>query len=163
MQLILYQPDIAPNVGTILRTTACLGIPTHVIEPCGFPWDDRKFLRAGMDYLELAMVTKHPSWDAFGEWKRDAFRSARIVLMTTRSSHSYLDTQFYNDDFIMLGRESAGVPQDIHDACDLAITIPMQTQARSLNVAISAAMVMGEVVRQQRSEGRKPTFESQAV
>src|SRR5262249_37254081 len=149
----LYQPDIPQNTGTIVRLAACLGIEMHIIEPAGFPTSDRSFRRAGMDYLDRVTVLRHASWEAFHAWRR--LEHARIVLFTTRATQSSLDHTFYPTDILLFGRESAGVPQAVHDAADARLVIPMQTSMRSLNVALAAAMAAGEVLRQlrQRSLG----------
>lgn len=148
MQLALYQPDIAPNTGTILRLCACLGVGAHIVEPAGFPTSDRAFRRAGMDYLDRVRLTRHASWSAFENWRRE--RACRLVLLTTKADRSYVDYAFRADDVLLLGRESAGVPDEVHRAADARLVIPMQTGARSLNVALAAAMVLGEALRQTR-------------
>ena len=144
MRLALYQPDIAPNAGTIIRLCACLGVALDVIEPCGFVWSDRKLRRAGMDYVEHARVARHNSWDTY----RHSRESGRLVLLTTKADLSYADFAFRADDTLMLGRETAGVPDDVHDAADARLRVPMMAGARSLNVALAAAMVLGEALRQ---------------
>jgi tRNA (cytidine/uridine-2'-O-)-methyltransferase len=146
MRMALHQPDIAQNTGTILRLCACLGIDAHIIEPAGFPTSDRAFRRAGMDYLDHVTVVRHASWEAFEAWRRRA--SLRLVLLTTHAEASYLEQAFGSDDVILLGRESAGVPAQVHAAADLRVRIPMRPGLRSLNVAMAAAMVAGEVLRQ---------------
>jgi len=146
MRMALHQPDIAQNTGTILRLCACLGIEAHIVEPAGFPTSDRAFRRAGMDYLDHVVVVRHTSWEAF-----DAFRrrdSLRLVLLTARAQASYLEHAFGADDIVMLGRESAGVPDEVHAAADIRVKIPMRPGLRSLNVAMAAAMVAGEAMRQ---------------
>lgn len=144
MRLALFQPDIPQNAGTLLRAAACLGVPVEVIEPCGFVWSDRHLRRAGMDYLELAQVTRHPSWQAF----LDSRSGGRLVLLTTRAEVSHVDAGFRPDDVLMVGRESAGVPETVHASVDLSVRIPMVAGVRSLNVAVAAAMVLGEALRQ---------------
>ncbi len=148
MQLALYQPDIAQNTGTILRLAACLGVATHIIEPAGFPVSDRAFRRAGMDYLDRVTLTRHASWAAFDQWRRD--RRLDLVLVTTRATTSYLDRRFTDDDVLLFGRESSGVPDAVHAAADARLTIPIQAGLRSLNVAMACAMVVGEALRQTR-------------
>ena len=143
MRLALYQPDIPPNTGTILRLCACLEIGVDIIEPCGFALGDRAFRRAGLDYLDSVSLRRHPSWAAY----RSAFRG-RLVLLTTRASGAYTAFSFHAADTIMLGRESAGVPAEVHAAADARIVIPMRAGARSLNVAVAAAMALGEALRQ---------------
>lgn len=144
MRLVLFEPDIPQNAGTLMRMAAALGVAIDVIEPCGFILDDRRLRRAGMDYLELANVTRHSSWPAF----RRGRLPGRLVLLTTRAAAPYTGFAFRPDDQIMVGRESAGVPDDVHDAADARLLIPMKPPARSLNVAIAAAMVLGEALRQ---------------
>jgi len=144
MKIALYQPDIPQNTGTILRLAACLAVPVDIIEPAGFPWDLAKLRRAGMDYLDLAQVTRHVSWAAFQADRG----SGRLVLLTTRAEHSPYDFAFAPDDILLLGRESAGVPDDVHESCDARLRIPMVAEARSLNVAVAAALVLGESLRQ---------------
>lgn len=146
MRIALYQPDIPQNTGTILRLAACLGVEAHIIEPTGFPSSDRAFRRAGMDYLDQVRLRRHASWVAFEDW-RQAER-LRLVLLTTAADTSYLDHRFGPDDILLLGRESAGVPAEVHAAADLRLKIPMQQGLRSLNVAMAAAMAVGEALRQ---------------
>jgi tRNA (cytidine/uridine-2'-O-)-methyltransferase len=146
MHIALYEPDIAQNTGTILRLAACLGVEAHIIEPAGFPVSDRAFRRAGMDYLEQVTLTRHASWSAFEQWRRSA--DLRLVLLTTRTTTSYLAHRFTRDDVLMLGRESSGVPDPVHAAADARLTIPMRAGLRSLNVAMACAMVVGEALRQ---------------
>jgi tRNA (cytidine/uridine-2'-O-)-methyltransferase len=146
MRIALYQPDIAQNTGTILRLCACLGVEAHIVEPAGFPTSDRAFRRAGMDYLDEVALVRHVSWAAFEEWRRTA--NARLVLLTTRAERSYLDHAYGVDDILMFGRESAGVPPEVHAAADMRLTIPMRGGLRSLNVAMACAMVVGEALRQ---------------
>ena len=146
MRLALFQPDIPQNTGTMLRMAMCLNIGVDIIEPCGFVFSDKQLRRAGMDYLEQVDVTRHSSWEKF---KDSALaRDARIVLLSTRADTVYTDFTFHRDDIIMVGRESAGVPDDVFDAANSQLYIPMNEGARSLNVAISAAMVLGEGLRQ---------------
>lgn len=146
MQVALYEPDIPQNTGTILRLCACLGIPAHIIEPTGFPSSDRAFRRAGMDYLDQVMLRRHASWSAFEVWRRA--QKLRLVLLTTHASRSYLDCDFRRDDILLVGRESAGVPDKVHEAADIRLRVPMRPGLRSINVAVVAAMVLGEAVRQ---------------
>lgn len=144
--LALFQPDIPKNTGTLLRLGACLGVAVHVIEPAGFPFSDHALRRAGMDYLDRATLVRHLDLAAFERW-REA-RGRRLVLLTTRAPTAYVDHAFAPDDILLLGRESAGVPQEIHDRADARVTIPMVEGVRSLNVAVAAAMVLGEALRQ---------------
>lgn len=146
MRIALYQPDIAGNTGTILRLAACLGLEVHIIEPAGFDLSDRNLKRAGMDYLEMAALTRHVDWAAFEAWR--GMQGSRLVLLTTKSQTAYTDFAYAPDDVLLFGRESAGVADTVHDTADHRLTIPMQAGARSLNLAISVAMVAGEAVRQ---------------
>ncbi len=146
--IALYQPDIAGNTGTILRLGACIGAAIHIIEPAGFDLSDRNLKRAGMDYLEMAALTRHLDWQAFNEWRIAGQR--RLILLTTKTDRNYTDFEFRHDDVLLFGRESAGVPESVHDSCDERLTIAMQQGARSLNLALSVAMVAGESVRQLR-------------
>ena len=143
MRLALFEPDIPQNCGTILRLAACLGVPADIIEPCGFLWDDRRLRRAGMDYLAGADITRHESWAAFQRQRR-----GRLLLLTTKAERSYLDMEFARDDVLLLGRESAGVPDRVHAAADARLRIPMRDGLRSINVALAASMVLGEALRQ---------------
>ena len=146
MRLALFQPDIPQNTGTLLRTAVCLGLAVDIIEPCGFVFSDKQLRRSGMDYLDQVDLVRHASWQAFsGSEQR---RQGRLVLLSTKASTPYTDITFLPSDTLMVGRESAGVPGEVYDAADLTITIPMMTGVRSLNVAIAAAMVMGEALRQ---------------
>jgi tRNA (cytidine/uridine-2'-O-)-methyltransferase len=148
MRIALYQPDIAQNAGTILRLCACLGIEAHIIEPAGFPTSDRAFRRAGMDYLDQVALTRHVSWPAFEAWRREA--RARLLLFTTRGGRPYLDHPYAAGDVLLFGRESAGVPPEVHAAADARLVIPMRPGLRSLNVAVACAMAAGEALRQTR-------------
>jgi tRNA (cytidine/uridine-2'-O-)-methyltransferase len=145
VHLALYQPDIPQNAGTIMRLCACLGVTVHVIGPAGFDMSDRTLRRAGMDYLDHASIVRHVDWTAFAAWRRDAH--ARLILLTTRATTPYTDFAFTADDIILLGRESAGVRDFVHEAADHRLTIPMVAGMRSLNVATAAAMVVGEALR----------------
>lgn len=144
MRLALFQPDIAQNAGTMLRLAACFGVAVDVIEPCGFAFDERRFRRAGMDYLDRVDLRRHSSWAAFAQ---DG-RRGRLVLLTTRAETAYTAFTFRPDDTLMVGQEGAGVPQEVHDAADARIRVPMAPGMRSLNVALAAAVVMGEAFRQ---------------
>jgi tRNA (cytidine/uridine-2'-O-)-methyltransferase len=146
MRIALFEPDIAQNTGTILRLCACLGVEAHIIEPAGFPVSDRAFRRAGMDYLNHVRLMRHTSWAAFAAWRRVA--GARLVLLTTRAERSYLDHRYGADDVLVFGRESAGVPDEVHATADVRLVVPMVPGLRSLNVAMACAMVAGEAVRQ---------------
>ena len=153
MRLALYQPDIAQNTGAMLRLAACLGVPVDLIEPCGFVFGDTKLRRAGMDYLEHVDLVRHVSWTAF----RPTI-PGRLVLLTTKASIVYTEAAFRPDDTLMVGRESAGVPDEVQAAADLRLRIPMRPGLRSLNVALAAAMVLGEALRQ---SGSWPAGESE--
>jgi tRNA (cytidine/uridine-2'-O-)-methyltransferase len=145
LRIALYQPDIAGNTGTILRMAACLGLGVDIIEPAGFDLSDRNLKRAGMDYLELAALTRHVDFAAFETWRSSVGR--RLVLFTTKAEASYLDFAYRFDDVLLFGRESAGVPEAVHAAADERVTI-RQVAGRSLNLAVSAAMAAGEAIRQ---------------
>lgn len=144
--LALFQPDIPQNTGTLIRMGACLGFVVDIIEPAGFPTADRDFLRAGMDYIDLAEVHRHASWAAFDHWRRAANR--RLVLVETGAGIAYTDFAFAPGDILLFGRESAGTPAEVAASCDAHITIPMRPNVRSLNVALAAAIVMSEALRQ---------------
>lgn len=146
--IALFQPDIAGNTGTILRLGACLGLAVEVIGPAGFDLSDRALRRAGMDYLEMSQLVRHVDLEAFVTARRSAKR--RLVLLTTKAETRYTDFAFTAEDTLLFGRESAGVPDSLHDAADARLTIPMQPGARSLNLALSVAMVAGEALRQLR-------------
>ena len=146
MRIALYEPDIPQNTGTILRLAACLGTEVHIIEPTGFPVSDRAFRRAGMDYLDQVAIVRHLNWEAFQAWRRN--EKARLVLLTTRAPRSYLDHAYRDDDILLFGRESAGVPETVHEAAEVRLVIPVKAGLRSLNVAMAAAMVIGEATRQ---------------
>ena len=146
MRIALYEPDIPQNTGTILRLAACLGLAAHIIEPAGFPVSDRAFRRAGMDYLDQVTILRHASWEAFTAWRAQV--GIRLVLFTTGAGTSYLDHAFRSDDLLLFGRESAGVPEMVHRAAQARLVIPMRPGVRSLNVAMAAAMAVGEALRQ---------------
>lgn len=147
--LALYQPDIPGNTGTLLRLAACMKITVHVIEPAGFRLDEKAFRRAGMDYLEQAAMVRHADWQVFDEWRKQAGR--RLVLLSTRAKQSYSDFAFVDNDILLLGRETSGVPDSVHECADARVKIPMTEKARSLNMALSGAMVLGEALRQTHS------------
>jgi tRNA (cytidine/uridine-2'-O-)-methyltransferase len=146
LTLALFEPDIPQNCGTMLRLCACLGLDAAIIEPAGFPVSDRAFRRAGMDYLDHVAIARHLNFAAFESWRRAAER--RLVLLSTKASVPYCDFAFRNGDVLMVGRESAGVPEAVHAAADARVIIPLKPQMRSLNVAVAAAMVVGEAQRQ---------------
>jgi len=145
MRIALHEPDIAGNVGTILRLAACLDVPVDLIEPMGFPWSDRALARSGMDYAAQVDVTRHVDWDAFA-----AQAGGRIVLLTTTGAVRLDRAAFAPGDILLFGSESAGAPARVHDRADVRVTIPMRPGFRSLNVAVSAAMALGEALRQTR-------------
>lgn len=144
MRLVLFEPDIPQNAGTLMRLAACLGVGLDLVEPCGFVVDDRRLRRAGMDYLDALDFARYVSWTAY----RAARPPGRLVLLTTRGDTSYTRFVFRPDDRLMVGRESAGVPEDVHGSADARVIIPMRPPARSLNVALAAAMVLAEALRQ---------------
>lgn len=146
LRIALYQPDIAGNTGTILRLAACLGLSVDIIEPAGFDISDRNLKRAGMDYLASVHLTRHVNFQQFDEWRRSEGR--RLVLGSTKAARPYVDFTFQTDDILLLGRESAGVPDHVHGLADGRILIPMVEGQRSINVAMSAAMIAGEALRQ---------------
>lgn len=143
MRIALHQPEIAGNVGTILRLAACFGLPVDVIEPCGFAFSDRALARAGMDYAARAAVTRHADWSAFR-----AARAERLILFTTAGDTRLPDMRFEADDVLLFGSESAGAPAYVHDAATQRIRVPIATDARSLNIAMACAMGVGEALRQ---------------
>jgi tRNA (cytidine/uridine-2'-O-)-methyltransferase len=149
MRIALYEPDIPQNTGTILRLCACLGIEAHIIEPAGFPITDRAFRRAGMDYLDQVALVRHESFEAFQRWRTRERLS--LVLLSTQAKDSYLDHLYRTDQVLLFGRESAGVPDAVHKAADARLRIPMQPGMRSLNVAMAAAIVASEALRQTNS------------
>jgi tRNA (cytidine/uridine-2'-O-)-methyltransferase len=145
-RLGLYQPDIPQNTGTMLRLAACLGVPVEIIEPAGFDVSDRNLRRSGLDYLVQVAITRHASFRAFEAWRAGA--AARLVLATTKGALPYAEFAFRPEDVILMGRESAGVPDEVHAAADARLVVPMRPGLRSLNVAVSAAMILGEALRQ---------------
>ena len=151
MRIALYQPDIPQNTGTILRLAACLGLEAHLIEPAGFPTSDRAFRRAGMDYLDQVKLVRHASWQAFAAWRRA--QGLRTVLFTTQAETAYLDHAFTPHDILLFGRESAGVPEEVHRDAEIRLKIPIRPGLRSLNVAMTAAMAVGEAMRQTGGRG----------
>jgi tRNA (cytidine/uridine-2'-O-)-methyltransferase len=146
LRIALYEPDIPQNTGTILRLAACLSVETHIIEPAGFPTSDRAFRRAGMDYLDQVSLVRHADWAAFEAWRLGA--TARLLLFTTSAPRSYLAHTFERGDVLLFGRETSGVPEKVHAAADARLRIPMREGLRSLNVAVAAAMAVGEAIRQ---------------
>jgi len=149
MDIAFYQPDQPQNTGTMLRLAACMDVAAHVIEPCGFPFSIKAFRRSAMDYADLVTVHHHNDWHVFNSTRQATKR--RLVLLTTKSDVPYTDFTFQEDDILLVGSESSGVPESVHDCVDARITIPMQREARSINVAVSLAMVVGEALRQTNS------------
>lgn len=143
MRIALYQPDQAGNVGTILRLAACLAVPVDIIEPCGFPYSDRGLKRAGMDYAASANVTRHEGWGSFAK----SF-GGRLVLMTTSGGILLPEARFEADDILLMGSESAGVPEEVHERADMRVRIPQAAGTRSLNIAIAAGIALAEALRQ---------------
>ncbi|MDH4438761.1 MAG: tRNA (cytidine(34)-2'-O)-methyltransferase [Rhizobium sp.] len=146
LRIALYQPDIPGNTGTILRLAACLALTVDIIEPAGFVLSDKNLKRAGMDYLASAVMVRHVNWERFDAWRRGEGR--RLVLASTRAAVAYTRFDYRPDDILLFGRESAGVPDPVHDAADARVVIPMVEGQRSINVAMSAAMIAGEALRQ---------------
>ncbi len=144
MRIALFEPEIAGNVGAVLRLGACLGAAVDLIEPLGFAWDDRRVRRSAMDYIDHVAVARHANFAAF----RAGIGSRRLVLFTTRSERSLFDFDFRPDDVLLFGKESAGVPPEIADICDARLRIPMRPQVRSMNLAASATLALGEALRQ---------------
>lgn len=144
IEIALYQPDIPPNAATIMRMAACFGLKVRIIEPAGFTWSDSSLKRAGMDYLDQALVIRDVSWEAF----REATKGRRLVLASTKSAVPYTDFAFREADILLMGRESAGVPPEVHKAADARLLIPLREGLRSLNVALACAMITGEALRQ---------------
>jgi tRNA (cytidine/uridine-2'-O-)-methyltransferase len=150
MQIALFQPDIPQNTGTVLRLCACLNVAAHIIEPAGFATSDRRFRRAGMDYLDEVALTRHDSWDKFEQWRQA--RGDRLILFTTKGATPYLDFRYSASDILLFGRETAGVTDEVVAAADARLVIPIRPSLRSLNVAIAAAMAVGEALRQTRQQ-----------
>ncbi|MAS15018.1 MAG: tRNA methyltransferase [Nitratireductor sp.] len=148
MRIALYQPDIPGNTGAILRLAACLGFTVDLIEPAGFDLSDKNLKRAGMDYLERAALVRHSSWEVFDRWRREEKR--RLLLFTTKAQMHYTEVSYIEGDILIFGRESVGAPDFVHEAADARLVIPMEKGARSLNLAMSAAMAAGEALRQLR-------------
>ena len=146
MRIALYEPDIPQNTGTILRLCACLGVEAHLIGPAGFPSSDRAFRRAGMDYLDQVAIIRHVSWADFEAWRNAA--QTRTALFSTRATTSFLDFAFRPDDVLLFGRESGGVPDEVHAAADARLIVPMRPGLRSINIAATCAMALTEALRQ---------------
>ncbi len=143
MRIALYQPEIPQNTGAVLRLAACLGLGVDIVEPCGFVWTDARMRRAGMDYLDRVAIRRHSSWTDFA-----SALDGRLVLLTTKSPTAYTSAAFCPTDTIVLGNESAGAPEEVHAAADLRLSVPMTKGMRSLNLAMTAALVVGEALRQ---------------
>ena len=143
IKIALFQPDIPQNVGAMIRLCAWLGLDLDIIEPCGFPWNEKKVKQSAMDYMNLVTISRHSSWDAF----RDSHKDSRIVLMTTKASVPYTDYSFQDGDILFAGRESAGVPDNVHDDVDGRVLITMHGEARSLNIVNATSMITGEALR----------------
>lgn len=144
MRIALFEPEIAGNVGAVLRLGACLGVAVDLVEPMGFAWDDRRVRRTAMDYIDHVTVERHMDFQAF----KTSIGPRRLVLLTTKSAHSVYDFNFLPDDVLLCGKESAGVPADIADACHAHVRIPMRPEVRSMNLATSAAIALSEALRQ---------------
>lgn len=144
LRIALFQPDIPQNTGAMMRVCACLGVGLDIIEPCGFPWKEREFKRTGMDYIQAVQLQKHESWEKFNATRKPK----RLILLTTKTDQLYTSFTFRNDDVLMAGRESAGVPDDVYNAVDEHVTIPMHPGARSMNVVNATALIIGEALRQ---------------
>lgn len=148
LNLALFQPDIAANVGAMMRLCAGLGVELSVIDPCGFVWDEAKMKRAGMDYRQHVALTRHASWAQF--LQSPMVNNGRILLLSTKADTIYTDFTYQKGDVLLMGSESAGVPDDVHNTVPHRLKIPMQPGLRSLNVATASAMVLGEALRQIR-------------
>ena len=146
IDIALYQPDIPQNVGAMIRLCACMETKLHIIEPCSFPWDEKRIKKSAMDYVEKIKYERHPSWAAFIQ----AQENRRIVLMTTRGSFPYTDFEFHDGDILLAGSESSGVPEEVHENVDVRVIIPMAQGLRSLNIVNASAMILGESLRQTR-------------
>ena len=146
MRIALYQPDIPQNAGNIFRLGACLGVSVDIIEPTGFIFDDKRFKRSAMDYLDHIDYKRHIDWQHFYDWKKE--NNFRLILMTTKSQESLYNFKFNHSDILLFGRESAGVPKNIHNIVDHRLTIPMKNGVRSINLSSSVALVLGEGLRQ---------------
>lgn len=146
LRIALYQPDIPGNTGTILRLAACLGLSVDIIEPAGFDLSDRNLKRAGMDYIAAVTLTRHINWERFEAWRAET--GSRLVLASTKAAEPYTRFSYRADDILLFGRESAGVPDHVHDRADARILIPMAPGQRSLNIAMATAMIVGEAMRQ---------------
>jgi tRNA (cytidine/uridine-2'-O-)-methyltransferase len=143
MRLAIYQPEIPGNLGAMLRLSACFEVAVDIIEPCGFAFSDKRMKRAGMDYIDHVVMTRHVDWAAF-----HAAQAGRVILLSSKAAMRVHDFVFAADDVLLFGQESAGVPDSVRDACDLALRIPLGTHVRSLNVSVAAGIALGEALRQ---------------
>lgn len=150
MLVVLFEPDIPQNTGSMIRLCACMGVDLDIIEPCGFPFDDKRLRRVAMDYYDAARITRHRSWDAFLQ-----ARKGRLLLLSTHASEPYTQFSFAPDDMLLLGRESAGVPDYVRQKADAQLAIPVRAGLRSLNVSQAASMVLGEALRQTHAFPKK--------
>ena len=150
MRISIFQPDIPQNLGALLRVSACLNVPLDIIEPCGFAFSEKKLRRTAMDYISQADFRTFIDYQAFEEQQQKERPSSSVILLTTKSSKNYLDFKFRKNDRLLLGRESAGVPEYVHETVDDAVTIEMPGKGRSLNVVVSCVMVLSEAMRQIR-------------
>lgn len=148
MEIALFQPDIPQNLGGSLRLAACFSVPAHIIEPCGFIFDDKRMKRAGMDYIDQANYHRHTSWEAFCAWKSTKTPKPRLVLLTTKGSATLPDFTFQPNDILLVGRESSGVPEEVVNNVDARVRIPLAADARSLNVTVSLGIALSEALRQ---------------
>lgn len=146
MMIALFEPDIPQNTGSIIRLCACMNVPLHIIEPCGFPFDDKRLRRVALDYYDAANITRHISWHHFLDFKKA--NGGRLLLLSTHAATPYTEFEFQSDDILLLGRETSGVPGHVRDTADARLKIPMREGLRSLNVALAASMVLGEALRQ---------------
>lgn len=144
MRIALFEPEIAGNVGAVLRLGACMGVGIDLIEPMGFEWDDKRVRRTAMDYIDHVEVVRHAGWQAF----HDTVAGQRLLLFTTKGSGSVYDFAFRADDILLFGKESAGVPVEVLEACDIRLRLPMRAEVRSMNLAMSAGIALGEALRQ---------------
>ena len=161
MRIALFEPDIAANTAAVIRLAACLDVPLTVIEPCGFVWDQRRLRRVALDYLRHVALERAASFAAFQEARRDG--TARLVLLTTRASRPYHAVAYRPDDILLAGRESSGVPDMVHAAADLGVSVPMAPGRRSLNVVTALAIVLGEALRQTGGFAEDPAVSSGAL
>jgi tRNA (cytidine/uridine-2'-O-)-methyltransferase len=151
MRIALFEPEIAGNVGAVLRLGACMGVAVDLIEPLGFEWDDRRVRRTAMDYIDHVEIARHSGFDAF----RATIGTARLVLFTTRGRQSPYEFQFRGDDVLLFGKESAGVPAVVAESCQARLRIPIRPEVRSLNLAMTTALALGEALRQ---TGEMPAY-----